>query len=143
MFLFSCNARTDLSRQQTFIDVLGDYRLDLSRTKLSDGYINDSDLFKNLILTFDSDSTFRINFEVPFFYNTSGKWKAGSVNEWCWILFDGFKYIDENNHSGSQFTRPFQLNGDTFILINAATPRTNQQTISDIYFKKIKSDTIE
>ncbi|GAB2669391.1 hypothetical protein GCM10027036_23600 [Flavihumibacter cheonanensis] len=140
MSLFSCSDGTDVSRQQTFRQVLGDYRLDLSRTKLSDGYINDSDVYKNLILTFYSDSTFRMNFEVPFLYDTSGRWKAGTINEWCWILFDSFKYINENNYSGSQFTRPFQENGDTLILINAATPRKNQQTLSDIYFKKIKSN---
>lgn len=77
--------------------------------------------------------------DVPFMYKDVGKWKAGNVNEWCWLLFDGFKYDFNNKNSGSQFTRPYLEKNDTVILINATTPKDNQKTISSLYFKKVKS----
>lgn len=125
-------------RQQTFKELIGSYVLDLDKTKLEGSYKKDSDTYKNLLITFLPDSTFKMNMKVPFMYDSIGRWKAGNVNEWCWLLFDNFKYDERNENSGSQFTRPYREKSDTFFLINAATPRDNEKTISDIYFKKIK-----
>ncbi len=129
---------THSGRKKTFNNVLGCYVLDLSKTKL-EGYNIDSNTYKKLALCFFSDSTFKLNMNVPFMYNDRGKWKAGNVNEWCWLLFDGFQYDYNNKNSGSQFTRPYIENIDTFILVNAATPKDDEKTISNLYFRKVKS----
>jgi hypothetical protein len=134
-FGIQCGAQA--GRQATFDQLLGSYVLDLHKTKLGKEYAADSDTYKTLTLTFFADSTFKMNKQVPFMYDSAGKWKAGSVNEWCWMLFDGFKYDPHEEHPGSQFTQPYNEGVDTFFLINAATPRDNKETISTIYFKKI------
>lgn len=131
--------KANSGRQQTIKELLGTYVLDISKTKLEDCYIKDSNIYKNLSITFFKNSTFKMNMNVPFMYNSIGKYKSGNVNEWCWLLFDKFKYDIKNKNSGSQFTRPYKINSDTFILINAATPKENEKTISEIYFRKIKS----
>ena len=143
IFIFFVGCGANAGRQQTFKELLGSYVLDLDKTKLEGNYITDSATYKELSITFFSDSTFRMNMKVPFMYDSVGRWKAGNVNEWCWLFFKKFGYTDqmysETNPSGSQFTRPYKENSDTFFLINAATPRDNEKTISDIYFKKIKA----
>lgn len=132
-----CSCGANAGRQQTFRELLGSYELDLNKTQLGNSYINDSNLYKRLIITFSSDSTFKMNMKVPFMADSAGKWKAGNVNEWCWLLFNNLKYENGDEHPGSQFTRPYREKSDTFFLINAATPRDNEKTISDIYFRKI------
>ena len=124
-------------RKQTFRELVGKYRIDLKKTDLRSFYIKDSTIFKDLEITLASDSSFRLNMEVPFLYSSKGKWTAGNVSEWCRLLFDGLNY-DGLPYPGSQFTRPFKDNDDTFFLINAATPKDDQKTITSIYFKRIK-----
>jgi hypothetical protein len=140
VFWVRCNDRVNEGRQNTFNELLGSYVLDLTKTKLGDEYIADSGRYKALTITFLSDSTFKMNMRVPFMYDSVGIWKAGNVNEWCWMLFKGFKYDVDNENSGSQFTRPFEEGADTLFLINAATPQDYQKTISDIYFRKIRNN---
>ena len=142
IFLFARNSivRSE-SRRETFKELLGTYKLDLTKTKLGD-YSKDSNIYKNLSRTFLPDSTFTMNMQVPFMYDSLGRWRAGDISEWCWLFFKKFGYdnkmYSETNPSGSQFTRPFDEKLDTFFLINAATPRDNEKTISDLYFKKVK-----
>jgi hypothetical protein len=140
VFFVRCNNAANAGRKQTFKELLGSYTLDINKTKLEGNYKKDTNIFRNLSITFLPDSTFTMNMKVPFMYNSTGKWTAGNVNEWCWLLFDGFNYGYKNKNSGSQFTRPYIENSDTFFLINAATPRDNEKTISDLYFKKVKSE---
>jgi hypothetical protein len=137
IFFVGCGANA--GREQTFKELLGSYVLDLNKTKLEGNYITDSATYKKLTITFFPDSTFRMNMKVPFMYDSIGRWKAGNVNEWCWLLFDSIKYDDRNENTGSQFTRPYKEKSDTFFLINAATPMDDEKTIPDIYFKKIKA----
>ncbi|HVM86675.1 MAG TPA: hypothetical protein VMT76_00710 [Puia sp.] len=138
IYFVGCSFGANTGRKETFKELLGSYVLDLDQTKLGADYIKDSVTYKKLVITFFPDSTFRMNMRVPFMYDSIGRWRAGNVNEWCWLLFDSFKYDDKNENSGSQFTRPYKEKSDTFFLINAATPRDNNKTVSDIYFKKIK-----
>ena len=130
--------RADEGRRYTFNELLGSYVIDLNKTKLGNEYTKDSNIYKSLSITFFPDSTFKMNKQVPFMYDSAGRWKAGNVNEWCWLLFANFKYGYNDEHPGSQFTRPYEEGSDTFFLINAATPRDNRKTISSIYFKKVK-----
>ncbi len=61
----------------------------------------------DLSITFNADSTFKMNMKVPFMYDSIGTWKARNMNEWNWLIFKSFKYDFSNENSGSQFTRPY------------------------------------
>jgi len=114
-FFISCDVTW--GKEKTAKELVGTYRLDLTKTKLNNNYSRDSNIYKDLTITFSQDSTFQMNIDVPFFYNRTGKWKSGNVNEWCWMLFDSFKYDHKNENSGSQFTRPYEEKLDTFFFI--------------------------
>jgi hypothetical protein len=73
-------------REITFEKLLGSYALDISKTKLGN-YTNDSNIYKDLSIKFNGDSTFIMNMKVPFLYDSIGTWKAGNLNEWNWLLF--------------------------------------------------------
>lgn len=123
-------------REITFERLLGSYKLDVSKTKLGN-YSKDSNIYKNLSIKFNADSTFEMNMKVPFLYDSIGTWKAGNFNEWNWLLFKNFEYHLSNKNSGSQFTRPYIENSKTYFLINGATPQDGADIIQDIYFRKI------
>ena len=106
LFFIWHNKAANAGRQETFKEILGNYIIDLSKTKLKGSYEKDSGIYKNLSITFYPDSTFKMNMNAPFMHDTAGRWKAGNVNEWCWLLFNNINYGEEE-HPGSQFTRPY------------------------------------
>jgi len=126
-------------RRENFKEQLGTYVLDIDKTDLGN-YIRDSNIYKNLTITFNADSTFIMNMKVPFMRDSVGRWKAGNMKEWNWLFFKSFGYSkrmeDLTNPGGSQFTRPYTENSNIYFLINAATPQDNAEVISDIYFKR-------
>ena len=67
--------------------LVGTYQLDLDRTDM--GIYKDSmDCYKDLILEFKSDGTFKMNMEVPFILGSTGTWKVGGMNRWNTIRYD-------------------------------------------------------
>jgi hypothetical protein len=124
-------------RRLNFKAQLGTYILDIGKTALG-RYSKDSTTFKNLTITFNSDSSFVMNMKVPFLYDSVGSWTAGNMKEWNWLRFKSFHYRDLNDHSGSQFTRPYLKDSTLFFLINGATPQDGADFIQEIYFRKLK-----
>ena len=108
---------------------LGGYYLDLDKTDLG-SYAEDSSQYRKLIITFNKDSTFHLNMEVPFINGISGIWEASGAGfeEWNRLFFDGEKDI------GAQFTKPWTV--DSIFYINSCTPRDGAENIGKIYFKK-------
>lgn len=62
--------------------IVGEYKLDIYRTELST-YKDSIDKYKHLILTFNRDMTFSLNFPVPFMAASHGIWEVGGMDEWC------------------------------------------------------------
>lgn len=54
-----------------FNEFIGTFSLDLDQTSLG-GY--PSKQYENLEITFNNDSTFNLNMNVPFLYDSAGKW---------------------------------------------------------------------
>ena len=46
-----------------------------------------------LILTFNRDMTFSLNFPVPFMAASHGIWEVGGMDEWCKLIYSN--YINE------------------------------------------------
>ncbi|TDG35040.1 hypothetical protein EZJ43_15850 [Pedobacter changchengzhani] len=101
------------------------------------GYTKDSLLYGKLKISFYSDSTFKLNFDVPFLFGSSGKWLAGGrdVEDWNRMYYKSWKFPDED-YQGNQFSGVWTQ--DSIFYINGATPKDNQDFIQEIYFKKIK-----
>lgn len=135
-FTIGCGYQS--GRRETFDQIVGAYTLDLSRTNLGE-YLKDSTIYGKLVITFSKDSTFVTNFDVPFMYSSRGRWTAGNIHEWCRLLFNGLNY-DGLPYPGTQFTRPYRSGSDTFLLMNATTPKDNHKTITELYFKKIRNN---
>jgi hypothetical protein len=126
-------------RRINFKAQLGTYILDIRQTALG-SYSKDSNKYKSLTITFNADSSFRMNMKVPFFYDSAGSWIAGNMKEWNYLRFKSFHYSDLNDQSGSQFTRPYLKDSILFFLVNGATPQDGAEFIQEIYFRKIKSE---
>ncbi len=56
-------------REIDFKNILCTYVLDIHKTTLGE-YSKDSDLYENLRITFNADSTFNMNMKVPFIYDS-------------------------------------------------------------------------
>lgn len=133
---YHCN-NSEEGRIKNFKAHVGEYMIDMSRTDL-ETYAKDSNIYRGLKIIFFEDSSFKLNMNVPFLHDSLGTWVAGNMNEWNWMEFKSFSYSTEEWSSGTQFTRLHDMNGDSIFLINAATPQDGENTISTIYFKKIK-----
>ncbi|MEZ4934650.1 MAG: hypothetical protein R2788_21295 [Saprospiraceae bacterium] len=107
---------------------LGVYDLDLGRTDLGE-YAEDSSQYRGVTITFNKDSTFSLNMEVPFMYGSFGTWEASGARfeEWNRLFFDG-------KNIGEQFTEPWTM--DSIFYINSCAPRIGAEGIGKIYFKK-------
>lgn len=116
-------------RKKNFRGQLGTYILDIHKTALGD-YSKDSNIYKNLHITFKADSSFTLDMKVPFIYDSIGKWKAGNMKEWNYLYFRGDMKIN------AQFTRPYEADSAIFFLINGTTPQDGKAFIQEIYFKK-------
>lgn len=112
--------------------IVGEYKLDIYRTELG-AYKDSIDKYKHLILTFNRDMTFSLNFPVPFMAASHGIWEVGGMDEWCKLIY--------SNNIVDQFGIPYYDNGDSILYINSATPHYSQRNISEVYkifFVKIK-----
>src|SRR3954471_15285121 len=76
LFLLLCACANNVSQKRVFNKQLGTYKLDVSRTSLG-VYAIDADKYKQLSITFHSDSTFTMNMKVPFMHDSIGTWVAG------------------------------------------------------------------
>lgn len=104
--------------------IIGEYKLDIHRTRL--GIYKDSiDKYTHLILTFNKDMTFSLNFPVPFMAASEGTWEVGDMDEWCKLIYP--------NNIVDQFGIPYYDKGDSILYINSATPHFSQRNISDVY----------
>lgn len=118
-------------KSKHFRNLLGTYILDTTKTDLS-SYQDNYSAYKNLSITFRSDSTFHLNMSVPFIYDSTGKWEAsaGGLEDWNWI------YYKSNSNISTQFTEPWTK--DFIFYLNSVTPQVGQTSVSTIYFKKVK-----
>jgi hypothetical protein len=119
-----------MDRQQRFRKQVGTYRLDLNKTQLS-GYAKDSLLYQKLTLTFNDDSTFYMNMEVPFMYDSKGRWIAGGGGLDDWNLL----YYERNELTPEQFESCCVA--DSTFYIDRVTPRDGAEPVHKIYFKRI------
>ena len=112
---------------------IGSFIIDLSDTKLG-AYSRDSLKYKNLILTFNSDHTFRLNMNVPFIYDSSGTWTVPGAmsSDWNYI------YYHRNKSIRTQFSN--MLTSDSTFLLNSVTPQVDSIPVNQIYFKKLKDN---
>ncbi len=122
-------------KKEIFARHLGTYILDMSRTELAE-YTDDSNTYKNLTITFNQDSTFKMNIHAPFFADNCGTWIAGDGLAYSYnqLFFQNKEY---KNLEGTQFFPPYLINGDTVFLINGASPVKNKTSIQKIYFRKL------
>jgi len=112
--------------------LVGTYQLDLDRTDM--GIYKDSmDCYKDLILEFKSDGTFKMNMEVPFILGSTGTWKVGGMNRWNTIRYDTLGLE-------GQISQPYLDENDTVFYFNSVTPKESERYINGVYvvyFKKI------
>jgi hypothetical protein len=116
--------------EKNFEEQLGIYKIDLNKTSLGN-YSSDSSLYRNLKIIFRRDSSFQMNMQVPFIFDSSGKWKPsdGRLDDWARLCYKS------NMNIGTQFTKPWTH--DSIFYLNSSTPKKNQEAVSRIYFKKI------
>ncbi len=128
---FSCKYGDQKLKSEYFRNQIGPYILDTIKTSLSN-YKDNFAVYKNLSITFKSDSTFHLNMSVPFIYDSTGKWEAsaGGPEDWNWL------YYKSNPNISTQFTEPWTE--DSIFYLNSVTPQVGQTSISQIYFKKVK-----
>jgi len=115
---------------------IGDYLLDIQRTELGT-YMDDSNKYKNLKMSFYSNHTFLMNFKVPFIFDSVGRWNAAGagLEDWNWLYYESWGYSSYKENIGDQFTSPWTP--DSIFYINGATPQRGKEGIQRIYFKKI------
>jgi len=116
--------------KRRFREQIGTYYLDIKKTKLGT-YSVDAALYQKLRITFKSDSTFSTNMQVPFLYDSTGKWESGGggLEDWNWLNYKS------NTNIRTQFDQCC-LPDSTFYL-NSPTPQEGQESIQRIYFKKL------
>ncbi len=112
-----------------FHELEGTYSLDLSQTNLG-GYSTIQ--YKSLEITFKNDSTFSLSMNVPFIYDSVGKWvpTKGGLEDWNWIFYKN------NPRISTQFSQVWTE--DSIFYFNSATPKEGAEALSKIYFRKIK-----
>ena len=129
-FLNSCYyLRNKEKSNMVFNELIGTFTLDLNQTNL--GRYSDKQ-YKNLQISFNKDSTFNLNMNVPFLYDSVGKWlpTKGGLEDWNWIFYKN------NPRICTQFSEVWTE--DSMFYFNSATPKKGQEAISKIYFRKIK-----
>jgi len=125
-----------VKKKITFERQLGTYILDINRTNLG-SYEKDSNIYKNLKITFNGDSTFIMNIRVPFFADSIGTWIAGNGSVYSYNqLF--YKNVDYKEMEGNQFFPPYLKGSDSIFLMNGVSANKGAEHIHEIYFKKIK-----
>ena len=114
---------------KAFNELLGTYTMDLSHMGFS---MADRGRYKNLQITFKNDSTFHLNMNVPFIYDSTGNWlpAKGGLEDWNWLFYK------KNPNISTQFTGVWTK--DSIFYLNSVTPQKGEQSINVIYFKKDK-----
>jgi hypothetical protein len=115
---------------------LGTYQLDIKRTKLSK-YEKDTAIYKNLTWTLREDSTFIFSMDVPFIYDSTGRWNAGGsgIDEWNYIYYRKWGYSKYQKDLGDQFAHCCAA--DSTININSVTPQAGKVPVNKLVFKKL------
>ncbi len=117
--------------------IIGVYVLDTKRTNLGK-YSDSIEYYRDLVIEFKKNKTFRLNKSVPFIADTCGIWKVGGMDEWSEIFYNnkilkfGKKYCD-------QISESYLDNEDSVMYINSVTPRADQfgkSDVSIVYFRK-------
>ena len=137
IIFISCDKQS--ARIKNFNKQIGTYKLDIKRTKLGK-YKTDSLYLKNLKITFNQDSTFKLNIAVPFIFEENGKWIAdgGDVESWNWMSYNSWLKKEKLEiNSGQQFTETYRDGKDSIFYMNSVTPKMNQDFIQEIYFIKL------
>jgi len=82
------------AKDGNFEKQLGIYKIDLIRTNFVD-YLKDSVLYKDLTITFNNDSSFYLNKNVPFIIEQSGTWTTSGegIEIWNTMFFGENKGI--------------------------------------------------
>ena len=127
---FWYNYKDNQAAKRRFKEQIGVYSLDIKKTKLGT-YSKDGALYRQLRITFKSDSTFSTNMRVPFLYDSIGDWISGGggLEDWNWLSYKS------NRDIRTQFDQCC-LSDSTFYL-NSPTPQEGQESIQEIYFKKL------
>jgi hypothetical protein len=126
----TCKKMNSDSVDSNRVELIGSYVLDVNKTDLSN-YSKNIYIYKSLTLNLNGDSTFRLNMDVPFIYDSTGTWRASGngIDEWNYLKF-------QKNKS---FETPFSRfwSSDSIIYLNSTTPKKGFQNIGRVYFKKI------
>ncbi len=119
-------------RNSIFNTQIGNYCIDLDRTFLS-SYTEDSIAYRNLKIVFRSDSTFSLNFKVPFIFDTTGTWipSKGGVEDWNYLRY-------QKSAITTQFSVQFENNN--LFYLNSTTPEKGREVLQRIYFKRCSED---
>ena len=131
-FCYSCSSN-EKTRQDCFWGQVGKYRFDFYKTKAESGKLNlqkiDSIAMKELIIEFRSDSTFFMNRKVSLFYDTVGKWDAGSC---------GFEDPGILEYYASSIKQQFGACRLTDSFFTILSRESNQQNSKTFWFKKMR-----
>ena len=131
LFLYLLNKKDQSVKQKNFKELVGVYVLDTLRTDLSN-YRDQKIEFSTLTLSLFNDSTFILNFNVPFIYDSSGRWnaKGNSIEETNRMIFK------RNPKIGVQFSKIYLDKKDSVLYLISTTPQQDAFPIQRIYFMK-------
>ena len=147
-------------QREHFKELIGEYRLDLKRSKLK-SYGKDSLMYKNLTIHLNANSTFSFNMKAPFLFDTCGCWKAVGyqLEELNELVFENCSDHDKKTGKyGGHFTQVYNPDSvrpvrvmknkkaqneevhkpDTIFSIMYITPQTGNLPVGELYFIKIK-----
>ena len=127
-------------RKQYFNSFVGEYQIDLKKTKLLD-YSKDSLLYQKLTLKIKRDSTFTFNMKVPFIFDSCGTWSAGAgkvgspLGVFDFVLYNERSYIRFRNCT---YLTELCDYFDSAICIHSPPPQPGEGMINNwIFFKRI------
>ena len=131
LFLYLLNKKDQSVKQKNFKELVGVYVLDTLRTDLSN-YRDQKIEFSTLTLSLFNDSTFILNINVPFIYDSSGRWnaKGNSIEETNRMIFK------RNPKIGVQFSKIYLDKKDSVLYLISTTPQQDAFPIQRIYFMK-------
>jgi len=168
MIIISCESQPSWvpgERKRRFKEQVGTYVFDLKQTTRGffahqdtvyfknlmfkfGPYAKDSELYRNLTITFKADSTFYFNMSVPFIFDSFGVWETSSGNPdidgYNLMFFNTIdkRFCDNEYHpEGEQFDQVLQdseFGPDSIFAFTEITPKNGNTPVIDLFFKKIK-----
>ena len=141
------------SARQKFKQQIGTYALDVKMTRLG-SYAKDSLLYKKLRITFRKDSTFHLNFQVPFIADTEGRWNCDGIEDLQYRNYMYFKkwgYDKFELKKGVEFSTLWAIDSDlekgidqglrrgndSVFLIDGCYAQFIHDCVKDIWFVKL------